>query len=259
MGSKKMVKGRTLLPVVGPLVALLALTGLSRAGQVITQARKGDTSVVREGRVRVNATEATYARYGEATKLLEGGSTAEALRDLAGIREEKIVVDGSMFVGDEIRNFSPTTVMMRLGRALSAQAKSAAERGDRETAERCAVACRAVAEHVLASPEQTLEALKLAHFFDVQAASTEKVVYALRADGGQAAEAADRRFDWLMQVWKGEILPQIARVRERTHAAQGRYALTDAQLDSSAAEERALAEHLSQEYRARRASLLGLA
>jgi|GEM_PF-2745176 hypothetical protein len=249
-------KGRTLLPVVGPLVALLALTGLSRASQLITSAGKTNSSLqARLGTVALNETEDTFARYNEVATLLQHGKTGEALLRIGDLRNTKITVDTGAFVHQELKPFSPTTLMMRLGRALTTEAKQAAESGDAVTAQRFANACRVIAEHVLDTSDPTLEALNLAHYFDLQAATLDAEIYARVGNGG-AAEAARNRFDALMQLWKSEMLPQIMQAREMAWN-NGKHDHLAASTPSP--RQRAFVARMSSEYQARRASLFGIA
>ena len=97
---------RHLVPVVLPVVVLVALTGLIRLAVPLsnTLGRGGRHAPPVERR---NGCEETFARYAAVGRAVSSGRDADALAQLGRLQNAPVRVDGNAFADAALRSFSP--------------------------------------------------------------------------------------------------------------------------------------------------------
>lgn len=183
-----------------------------------------------------------YSRLHDAANLLEKGDAIAAAQALEEAGQENMIIrEGDLSEAGALNAFSSTTLTMRLGRLMTAQADKAAQSGDRATALAWIVRCQSLARQALSTTEPTIAALKVARYLDTRSGKVEKEVRKRWDTPRQAAMVAQRE-EQLKQVWRDEILERIMAVRD---ASPGRNLHNDQEPD--------LASDLITYYKTRRA------
>jgi len=209
-----MMKTQTKLPflLMAIVAGMLALTPvLASYGDPAPASRAGQPTAPTPTAPGV---EKLYSRLNDAANLLENGKDTAAAQLLEETgRENLIIREGDLSGTGALHTFSSTTLTMRLGRLMAAQADKAAQSGDRATALAWIMRCQSLARQALATSEPTIAALKVARYLDTRSGKVEKEVRSRWDTPRQAAIVAQRE-DQLKMVWRDEILDRIMAVRE---------------------------------------------
>lgn len=218
---------RGILPVIIPAACLVILSGASGVYTFVrsdpgTKQKSGADAVA--GMKGFNSTEKTFSEYSTALEFL-GGDAAKprptrqqemaALRQIGGLSEEPISMDGDSFRSSKLRHFSPQTVLLSVTQSLAKGAKRAAKEGDLPLAREYVDALYAVGDHVLSTPTPSLRALESAHHFLGFAARVQSSVFTTNEHYGMDA----RYRQWaLTALWDQRISPKIGNKRARSES-----------------------------------------
>jgi len=241
---------RSAIPMIGMLAALLLVLGGSAVGLRVTGKSQGISTG--DPALAVDS-EATYQDLARAADLLQAGNETPARHLIDRTREEALVVNPGGHGDGALAAFSPTTILMRLGRIMADHAILVAARGDTAGAQAWLERCQHLSGQALATPAPSLAALQVSHYLD-RAAGEAQVAILERADGRkQAAARALSRETALHDFWKRVVLRPITSQRhawsEREWAARPCERLTPETRDR---EERRFALKLIQVYQRER-------
>lgn len=161
--------------------------------------------------------ESAYLAMARATEQLAVGreNTARALLD--GVTEQDLIVLSGATGAGALETFSPSTVLMRLGRTLSDKAMTKAGQGERADALAWVRRCQALSEQVLRTSTPTLDALNTARYLDSQADRAEAAVYAALGERERATLVRLRR-EHMNRFWMGEMIADLKRLNEQVTA-----------------------------------------
>jgi hypothetical protein len=198
--------------MVGMLVALLLfLGGVPLAVRIAAGnggvSAKGDLSLAVES-------ESTYQDLAHAADLLEAGSDASAKQLIDNNRDEALIVNPGGHGSGALSSFSPTTLLMHLGKVMTDHAVAVAARGDRQDAFAWLERCRTLSGQVLATPAPSLAALQVSRYLDRTAGEAEVSVLAKVGEHARAAVVATRE-KALDSYWRSVMLSRISSQRSQ--------------------------------------------
>jgi hypothetical protein len=198
-------------PVLGPLVAVLAITGMWRGGQTLASLVKGGigggaavTSSALAAAGAKNPTEKTIAGYVQAGKMAKQGRDAEGLEAVRALEGTPLVVDRGGFIDRGIGEFSPSVNLMHAADAFAERAKAAAKIGDAETAARWLEACQSLSAHVARSDRPTIEALTTLHYVDDRLARARREVL-----GGTLGHILEGQRQAMNRFWRDTVVREM--------------------------------------------------
>jgi len=238
-----------------PMVWMLTLLLLFLGGGPLalrTAVGKSNVSVVKSDPALSVDSEATYQDLARAADLLQSGNEAEARQLVDSIGEEALVVNPGGHGEGALSTFSPTTLLMRVGRVMADHAVAIAARGDKEGALAWLERCQRLSGQVLATPVPSLAALQVSRYLDRTAAEAQVTVLEKMGEGDRAAVLAARERS-LDSYWRRVMLKRISSQRmawsSREWAARGSERMTPETRDR---EERQFALGLMQVYQRER-------
>jgi hypothetical protein len=235
--------------MIGMLAAILLFFGGVPLA-VRTVAEKSGVSAKADPSLAVDS-EATYQDLGRAADLLQAGSEASAKELIDSRREEALVVNPGGHGAGALAVFSPTTLLMRLGKVMTDHAVAVAARGDRQDAFAWLERCRNLSGQVLATPAPSLAALQVSRYLDRTAGEAEVAVLAKVGENTRAAVVAARE-KALDGYWRSVMLRRIS--SQRSEWAIREWSKTSVQLspETRDQEERRFALDLMQVYQRER-------
>jgi hypothetical protein len=205
---KEVTTRRSFLPMVVMLSSLTILMGAAAVSQRAVEARA-------VGRVTIN--EPVLQEMDRVARLLETGHDAEAKRALDVLGALPLPVDARTSGDGALTVFSPSTLLMRTGRAILARADAAAVRGDRSAAMGWIERCRELSGQVLATPNPNMDTLNLARYLDKHATTAEIRVLG-RLHETEHARLVAMRGNAIQNLWQNNILARVRTVIARWNA-----------------------------------------
>lgn len=188
-------------------VLLLTLTVLPR---IITMV--AGTAV--EAKAPISPTQGVYLEFARVAEQLEGGKSAQAKRLLDQIGGETLVVQGSAGGEGALKIFSPTSLLIRVGRAMVNTAVKEANKGNRTEALSWLARCRELSSQVLQTSEPNIDTLNLGRSLDVLAGRFE-VDVRKRLGDAEGAQLAAARESSSWKYYLETIQPRIKSLPER--------------------------------------------
>lgn len=202
---KEVTTRRSILPMVAMLSSLTLLMGAAAVTQRTADARNAP-------RVAIN--EPALLEMDRVAALLESGHEAAAKRSLDVLSAQILTVDAGASGNGALKTFSPTTLLMRTGRAMLSRADVAANRGDRTAAMGWIERCRELSGQVLSAPKPTMDSLNIARYLDKHATDAEVRILKQLQESNQAGVVAARA-SGLQNLWQNIILPRVKTVVNR--------------------------------------------
>ena len=214
-------KSTLLLPVGAVCYAALALFWSQRAG--LSSSNGAALIMTANPRPTPPEVDRTLAGYEAAQQQLEAGQDAQAIAQLERLRNQLLTVAPAHVAGvatEAPSDIAPAALLVRVGTALCARARTAAAAGDLASARAWIERTRTIAAHVLdggtnaasmAAP--TLEGLFTARSLDAKAANAEQN-FPLGDDTQQHGSGA------LNRAYQTVIWPEVAAAAERRKYAE---------------------------------------
>lgn len=197
-------------PVLGPLVAVLAITGMWRGGQTLVSLANGSaggaavTSSALAAAGAKNPTEKTIAGYVRAAELARQGKDAEALGAVRALEGAPLVVDRGTFADRRMAELSPSVNLMHAADAFAERAQAAGRTGDVEGAGRWLEAGQALSAHVARCDRPTVEALTTLHYVDDRLARARREIA-----GGTLGRILEGQRQAMNRFWRDNVVREL--------------------------------------------------
>lgn len=190
-------------------VLLLTLTLIPRIVTMVS-----GTAV--EAKTNTSPTQSVYLEFANVAEQLEAGKTAQAKRLLDRIGGEFLVVKASAGGDGALVTFSPTTLLIRVGRAMVNTALKEAKKGNRTESLAWIARCRELSSQVLATDTPNLDTLNLGRSLDVLAGRFEAESLKQLGDvtGAQAVTAREAT-SW--KFYMEDMQPRIKALPEQEY------------------------------------------
>lgn len=219
------VGGRmNVLPVLIPIIAVVALTGSVRLATTVTEQTSKSSiknwSKTIQGplpKARLNSTEATFAGYHQVSEQLALGDDATALKTLESVANAPVRVDGNSFVSEKIKSFSPPSLMMGLAHKILQRTTESINKGDEKTARKYINALYQTGDQFARTTTPTVASVQIAHYYHGIAAETE----AKLASNGKYGSSLITQYhvQALQDFWRKHICPQLDAIHQREISA----------------------------------------
>jgi hypothetical protein len=202
---------RSATPMIGMLIVLLLVLGgaplalRAATGKSNVAAVKGDPALAVDS-------EATYQDLARAADLLQSGNAAAAQQLIDSKGEEALVVNPGGHGEGALSSFSPTTLLMRLGRVMAHHAVTVAAGGDKEGARVWLERCQRLSGQVLATPVPSLTALQVSRYLDRTTGEAQVAILEETGEHGRATALAAREHA-LDDHWRQVMLRRISSQR----------------------------------------------
>ena len=212
-----MTAQRSARPLIIMLATLLLFLGGTAALQQASPSLKGATDAVRLHPIQG---EKTLLLCDHATQALTDHDDTTARRLLGEIsRQPLIAYNGGMGTGP-LQAFAPSSLIMRLGKALAARAQSDASQGQSEQAGEWLRACHDLSGQTLRGPAPTLDALTLARYLDTTADHAQIAVYRTLHERDKAQQAQARE-SAIARQWHERIIGPLMQAQTRDKGDAG--------------------------------------
>ncbi len=140
---------------------------------------------------------------------LSKGQAYQARIGLEAASTKTLIVTGGGYGDGAMQAFSPTTLLMKLGKEVTAQAVRSAQSGDKQAALAWLDECRLLSRRVSGTPAPNLDALNTARFLDAIADNAEAQIYTVLGEGSKVVEARVRR-EHMNRFWHEKMLEPVA-------------------------------------------------
>ncbi|MDX1935136.1 MAG: hypothetical protein SFU56_21265 [Capsulimonadales bacterium] len=199
-----------------------------------------------EAKTTLALTQPVYEEFSRATVMLRIGDGRAAGTILDHLRTEPLRIVAGGYDSGIMSEDSPTTILMRLGRAMRQEADECLEAGRYQDARLWVARLRALANQALRTPEPTYDALQMGYFMETLANRLETRIWTAAGDTGRAKQA-DARTRRIAEIWNRDILPELSqRTRANTEREMRRAAgrFSDATNETAEKNETAIARTL---------------
>jgi hypothetical protein len=160
-------------------------------------------------------TEEVFLDFARASELLEEKKPTQAKAILDRVCTEKLSVESFTGGRGALKTFSPTTLLMRLGRLMAREARTAAFEGNNVEALVWISRCRELAAQVLLTADPTLDVLNMARYLDLQAGSAEIDVRKMCCDE-EGVKRVSARESALHDFYRTDIQKRVMELPENS-------------------------------------------